>query len=91
MVASAGIVPEVITKIWDYTKNGNSDEASSAQVSILQVVRTMFALPFPVGFKAALEIRGFRVGGFAAAPVQCRAVSGFGGEGQDQQADARIG
>ncbi|MEW6546534.1 MAG: dihydrodipicolinate synthase family protein [Bacillota bacterium] len=62
MVASAGIVPELITKIWDYTKNGNFDEARSAQVSILQLVRAMFALPFPVGFKAALEIRGFRVG-----------------------------
>lgn len=62
MVASAGIVPELITKIWESTKAGRFDEARSVQRSILELMRAMLALPFPVGFKAALEIRGFRMG-----------------------------
>jgi dihydrodipicolinate synthase/N-acetylneuraminate lyase len=32
------------------------------QESILLILRTMFALPFPLGFKLAMEMRGFNMG-----------------------------
>ena len=32
------------------------------QFSILLLIRAMWSLPFPLGFKAALEVRGFNMG-----------------------------
>ena len=32
------------------------------QTSILLLVRAMFSLPFPVGFKVAMEMRAFTMG-----------------------------
>ena len=43
-------------------KAGNYEIARELQFSILLVVRAMFALPFPLGFKYALELRGFNMG-----------------------------
>ena len=62
MTATAGILPEIMVGIYDAWREGRHDRARELQFSILPAVRAMFALPFPVGFKLALETRGFRMG-----------------------------
>ena len=62
MAALAGILPEVMVDIYDAFKAGNYDAARQHQFSILMAIRDMVAVPFPMGFKAALESRGFRMG-----------------------------
>ncbi|WP_272699401.1 dihydrodipicolinate synthase family protein [Desulfovibrio sp. Fe33] len=62
MTAMAGIFPEIMVGIYDAWKRGDMDEARTLQKSMLVLVRTMFAVPFPVGFKLGLELRGFNMG-----------------------------
>jgi dihydrodipicolinate synthase/N-acetylneuraminate lyase len=62
MTAMAGILPEIMVDIYDAFKAGDYDGARAHQFSMLLPIRGMFALPFPMGFKAALETRGFRMG-----------------------------
>jgi len=62
MTASAGIFPEIMVGIRDAWERGNQKEALELQKSILVLVRTMFAAPFPIGFKLALELRGIKMG-----------------------------
>jgi 4-hydroxy-tetrahydrodipicolinate synthase len=62
MSATSGILPEIMVGIYQAWKKGNYDEARELQFSILLVVRAMFSLPFPLGFKVALETRGFKMG-----------------------------
>ena len=62
MTATSGILPEIMVGIHKAWQEGNLEEARKLQVSILNPVRAMFALPFPVGFKLALETRGFEMG-----------------------------
>lgn len=62
MAATPGILPEVMVGIFKAWKEGNSPLAKHLQVSILPLVRTMFSVPFPLGFKLALEVRGFTMG-----------------------------
>ena len=62
MTASSGIFPEIMVGIFDAFKQGDFKEALTLQKSICVLVRTMFAAPFPVGFKLALELRGFEMG-----------------------------
>jgi N-acetylneuraminate lyase/4-hydroxy-tetrahydrodipicolinate synthase len=62
MTATSGILPEIMVGIYSAWKEGNYDRARELQVSILLAVRAMFALPFPLGFKVALETRGFEMG-----------------------------
>ena len=62
MTATSGILPEIMVGIYNAWKEGNYDRARDLQVSILLAVRAMFALPFPLGFKVALETRGFEMG-----------------------------
>jgi dihydrodipicolinate synthase/N-acetylneuraminate lyase len=62
MVAMAGILPEVMVGIYRAFKEGNYDKARELQFSILLLIRACFALPFPLGFKIALEVRGFEMG-----------------------------
>jgi 4-hydroxy-tetrahydrodipicolinate synthase len=62
MTATSGILPEIMIGIYEEWKKGNYDQAKELQFSILLVIRAMFALPFPLGFKVALETRGFKMG-----------------------------
>lgn len=62
MSATVGIIPEVMTSIYKHWIKGEYDKSLKQQFSVLQLIRTMFALPFPLGFKAALEVRGFNMG-----------------------------
>ena len=62
MTAIAGILPEVMVEIYKCFLSGNFEMAKNHQFSILQAIRNMFALPFPLGFKIAMEMRGFDMG-----------------------------
>ena len=62
MTAAAGILPEIMIDIYNAWKNQNYEEAKKLQASILLIMRTMFSLPFPLGFKYAMELRGFNMG-----------------------------
>ncbi|KJS21542.1 MAG: hypothetical protein VR72_09940 [Clostridiaceae bacterium BRH_c20a] len=62
MSATVGIVPEAMINIYKCWQQGDFRKANEIQFSILLLVRAMFALPFPLGFKIALELRGFVMG-----------------------------
>ena len=62
MVGTATIFPEIHVKIYNSTLAGDYDTARNLQYAICLAVRTMFSVPFPLGFKAALEVRGFKMG-----------------------------
>ncbi|MHB1406686.1 MAG: dihydrodipicolinate synthase family protein [Desulfitobacteriaceae bacterium] len=64
MVASAAIIPEIIVGIYQAFLAKDYDKAREAQYSFLQLLRAMNAAPFPLGFKTALEVRGFYMGSF---------------------------
>jgi 4-hydroxy-tetrahydrodipicolinate synthase len=62
MTATSGILPEIMVGIYNAWKEGDYNRAKELQFSILLAVRAMFAMPFPLGFKVALETRGFEMG-----------------------------
>jgi len=62
MTATSGILPEIMIGIYEACKAGDYEKARELQFSILVAVRAMFSLPFPLGFKVALEMRGFVMG-----------------------------
>lgn len=62
MTGSAGIIPEIMVAIYDRFMAGETDDALKLQRIIPNLVRAMFAVQFPLGFKAALEMRGFDMG-----------------------------
>ncbi len=62
MTAMSGIVPEVMVAINRAFKEGHFDQAQHLQYSFLAMLRAMMSLPFPVGFKLGLELRGIPTG-----------------------------
>lgn len=62
MTATSGILPEVMVEIYKCFLSGDYETAKKYQFSILPAIRSMFALPFPLGFKIAMEMRGFDMG-----------------------------
>ena len=62
MTATAGILPEIMIAIYKTWQAKNYDKARELQFTILSLVRAMFELPLPLGFKVAMEMRGFKMG-----------------------------
>lgn len=62
MTALSGILPEVMVGIYERFRAGDLAGARELQLSVLAFTRALFAAPFPLGFKAALELRGFPMG-----------------------------
>ncbi|MBT8365442.1 MAG: dihydrodipicolinate synthase family protein [Deltaproteobacteria bacterium] len=62
MTATAGILPEIMVDLYAAWKQQNYEQAKVLQESILLILRTMFSLPFPLGFKLGMEMRGFNMG-----------------------------
>ena len=61
--ASSGVVPELTRKLYDLTKAGQIAEAMKLQFRLLELFDAMlYSADFPEGFRAAVELRGFRVG-----------------------------
>jgi 4-hydroxy-tetrahydrodipicolinate synthase len=61
--ATSGVVPEITRKLYDLTRAGQIDAAMRIQFRLLELFDTMlFSFDFPEGFRAGVEIRGFRLG-----------------------------
>ena len=62
-LGSAGIVPEVVMKIYHDARAGNWAEARRLQFKLLDLFSLMVDAPnFPEGFRAGYELRGFKAG-----------------------------
>lgn len=62
-LSSAGVVPEVIMKIYAEARAGNWAEAKRVQFKLLDLFSLMVNAPnFPEGFRAGYELRGFQPG-----------------------------
>jgi 4-hydroxy-tetrahydrodipicolinate synthase len=62
-IASSGVMPEVITKLYRDFLAGNHTECRRVQWMIQDLIATMFAAGnFPEGFRAAVSLRGFNPG-----------------------------
>ena len=62
MTATAGILPEFMTGIWNAFNNCNINLAYNLQLAILPLIREMKSFNFPQGFKEALDLRGIKMG-----------------------------
>jgi len=62
MVGTATIFPEILVRIYNSTLSGDYNTARSLQLAVCLAIRAMFSIQFPLGFKAAMEVRGFRMG-----------------------------
>lgn len=63
MTATSGILPEIMAGIYSSFLSNEFEKASQLQNSLLPIIRAMmFDAPFPIGFKMALEVRGFPMG-----------------------------
>jgi 4-hydroxy-tetrahydrodipicolinate synthase len=61
--ASSNAVPEITRRIYDLCGAGNFQEAMRWQYRILELFDAMlYPFEFPDGFRAAAELRGFRMG-----------------------------
>jgi dihydrodipicolinate synthase/N-acetylneuraminate lyase len=61
--ATSGVVPEVTRKLYDLVRAGKIEEAMRLQFRLLELFDTMlYSADFPDGFRAAVELRGFKVG-----------------------------
>lgn len=62
-LSSAGVVPEVIMKIYNEARAGNWPEAKRVQFKLLDLFSLMVNAPnFPEGFRAGYALRGFAPG-----------------------------
>ncbi len=62
-IASAGVVPEVIMKLYQDFQAGNWQECKRLQLKLLDLINAMLFGPnFPEGFRAGLSLRGFQLG-----------------------------
>ena len=61
--ATSGVVPEITRRLLDLTLAGRLDEARQVQYDLVTLFDTMiYSAEFPEGFRAAVELRGFRMG-----------------------------
>ncbi|MBC7968043.1 MAG: dihydrodipicolinate synthase family protein, partial [Fuerstia sp.] len=61
--ASSGVVPELTRKLYDLTTSYQIDAARAVQYDLVKLFDTMiYSAEFPEGFRAAVELRGFRMG-----------------------------
>lgn len=61
--ASSGVVPEITRKLYDLTLARDLDAAQRVQYDLVTLFDTMiYSAEFPEGFRAAVELRGFRMG-----------------------------
>ncbi len=61
--ASSGVVPELTRRLYDLTLAGRLDDARRLQYDLVTLFDTMiYQAEFPEGFRAAVKLRGFRMG-----------------------------
>ncbi len=62
-VATSGVVPEVVMKLYNLYQSGNIKEATRIQYELLDLIEVMLVGPdFPEGFRAGMKVRGFDMG-----------------------------
>lgn len=62
-IASSGVMPEVIVKLYNDFRAGNHAECRRVQLKLQDIIAAMFAAGnFPEGFRAAVALRGFNPG-----------------------------
>jgi 4-hydroxy-tetrahydrodipicolinate synthase len=62
-IASSGVVPEVIVRLYRESVAGNIAEARRIQFKLLDLIDVMLNGPnFPEGFRAGMSLRGFDLG-----------------------------
>jgi 4-hydroxy-tetrahydrodipicolinate synthase len=62
MTATSGVIPEVMSKIYRLTQQGEDEKAHRLQMAALPVMMMMASIPFPLGYKIGMELRGFNMG-----------------------------
>jgi 4-hydroxy-tetrahydrodipicolinate synthase len=61
--ATSGVVPEITSKLYSLCRAGQYEEALRWQYRLLELFDAMlYSADFPEGFRAAVELRGFRMG-----------------------------
>lgn len=61
--ASSGVVPELTRRLYDLTIGHHIEAARAIQYDLIRLFDTMiYSAEFPEGFRAAVELRGFRMG-----------------------------
>ena len=62
-IATSGVVPELIVRLYDQTLAGHLDAARELQYALLRLIKQLvFGVEFPEGVRVALEARGFSMG-----------------------------
>jgi len=63
-IATSGVVPEMIMKLYSLFQSGQVEEATRIQYQMLDLIETMLAYgaDFPEGFRAGMTVRGFNMG-----------------------------
>jgi 4-hydroxy-tetrahydrodipicolinate synthase len=62
-LSSAGVVPEVVMRLYEVARAGNWEEARRIQFELLDLFALMVGAPnFPEGFRTGYELRGFKAG-----------------------------
>jgi len=62
-LSSAGVVPEVVMKLYHAARGGRWDEARELQFRLFDLFELMVGAPnFPEGFRSGYELRGFHAG-----------------------------
>lgn len=61
--AMSGLVPEVMRKLYDLAREGQIEAAMRLQYQVMQLFdATIYSMDFPESFRAAVELRGIRLG-----------------------------
>jgi dihydrodipicolinate synthase/N-acetylneuraminate lyase len=61
--ASSGVVPELTRRLYETTIGGQLDEARRLQALLIRLFDpVVYSVDFPDGFRAAVQMRGFRMG-----------------------------
>lgn len=62
VTGTAGVMPELMRRIYDLFQQGDLAAARQLQMMAIPLMNQMASLPFPLGYKLAMEIRGFNMG-----------------------------
>ena len=62
-IATSGVVPEMIMKLYNLFHEGGIEEAKKIQFQMLELIEVMLlGADFPEGFRAGMTVRGFDMG-----------------------------
>jgi 4-hydroxy-tetrahydrodipicolinate synthase len=62
-IATSGVVPEMIMKLYNLFRAGKIEEAKRIQFQMLDLIEVMLiGADFPEGFRAGMTVRGFNMG-----------------------------